>query len=874
MMRTLVNISDLSSADPAYALDPQSLNILCDWAENAIEPLMFKGELHGGVVGRSLQMVAAEKHGCGLNILITITALAATAPSEKTAEIKAFIKEMLLSDTEYGGLIFAMAGMREANMLATLLDDESITRRGDANFARVYGGMDRAVKTNADYSFGVAMSSYRIGAYESITKRNVRAWYTGDGMTYLYTNDLKKYTDAYWAAVDYHRISGTTVETMRRDDAKSDGIDYKSPGDLVRTNSWAGGSEISGRYAAVGMEITPHTYFLSNDYDTHVSAQTTLNAKKSWFMFDDEIVALGAGITATGVNTVETILENYKLNEAGDNAFIVNGTPMSTALGPSGTSNGVNTILMQGNAQYSDVGYYFPTPQSVSYVREARTGNFKDVDALALADPITRNYLAFYIDHGLTPDNASYSYVVIPNTTGEALAGYAQKSPVTVLQNNALAQAVNHSRLRVTGINFWTDTVQTVAGITSDKKASVMLRDYADRYELAVSDPTHLASVITLNLVRGYKSVISKDSAVTVNGGASGSSASVNINVAGAKGKTFTVVFEKEEVETEDVVQLRLHNGVDGVYANENYYTGTGASRPAAPTRRGYSFGGWRDALSGGASVSFPLIMDTDKTVYAAWIALPMYTVIFDTGGAASVPPQNLYEGETAVKPPDPSRDGYSFAGWHRDAVPWNFSTPVNSNITLTAIWELLPALYTVTFDSLGGGYVAPIVLEEGDPLVLPAAPSKNGYSFIGWYKDADCVSAWSEISDTVSGDITLYAKWLYGGLYTVTFDSKGGSAVDSVTVLPETLVNAPVSPALNGYKFAGWYGDETYSQRWSFATDTVNGDITLFAKWAPDESESYIPPEENGCKSAASLISASLVLCLALLKRKFINKG
>ena len=91
----------------------------------------------------------------------------------------------------------------------------------------------------------------------------------------------------------------------------------------------------------------------------------------------------------------------------------------------------------------------------------------------------------------------------------------------------------------------------------------------------------------------------------------------------------------------------------------------------------------------------------------------------------------------------------------------------------------------------------------------------------------------------TVNRDMTLYAKWerVY---HTVTFDSNSGSAVASRQVAEGDHAPEPTAPTKSEYAFYGWYSDSSLSDVWTFGSDTVNSDITLYAKWvAPNIGDS-----------------------------------
>lgn len=87
---------------------------------------------------------------------------------------------------------------------------------------------------------------------------------------------------------------------------------------------------------------------------------------------------------------------------------------------------------------------------------------------------------------------------------------------------------------------------------------------------------------------------------------------------------------------------------------------------------------------------------------------------------------------------------------------------------------------HTVTFDSRGGSTVADISVDDGSKVSKPADPTREGYTFAGWYKNADCTAAWAFDIDPVSENITLYAKWTK-----INTDTGSGDSDDSDTSTP-----------------------------------------------------------------------------------------
>lgn len=220
------------------------------------------------------------------------------------------------------------------------------------------------------------------------------------------------------------------------------------------------------------------------------------------------------------------------------------------------------------------------------------------------------------------------------------------------------------------------------------------------------------------------------------------------------------------------------------------------------------------------------------------------YNVTFESNGGSEVDSQSIKANEKVEKPANPTKTGYIFDKWYSDedlTIPYNFRTAVTADMTLYAGWteETEPKEYTVTFNSKGGSNVSPVKVEEGGKVEKPEAPTKDGYTFDGWYTDEECTNKY-DFNMAVTADMTLYAGWTENAEpieYTVTFDSKGGSKVDSVKVEEGGKVEEPETPTREHYIFEGWFKDESMQTEFDFAKDIVDSDITLYAKWKPDSS-------------------------------------
>jgi uncharacterized repeat protein (TIGR02543 family) len=226
---------------------------------------------------------------------------------------------------------------------------------------------------------------------------------------------------------------------------------------------------------------------------------------------------------------------------------------------------------------------------------------------------------------------------------------------------------------------------------------------------------------------------------------------------------------------------------------------------------------------------------DNDLTVYADWSPKPLYTVSFDENGGTAVDDQSVYDDEYAEEPdPDPTRFMYTFDGWYTNEIyttPWNFATmQITGNTTIYAKWVLQKV---VTFDSNGGTAVDTQYIDDGELATEPPDPTRTGYDFDAWYEDdITFLDEWDFGSDTVTSDITLYAKWTIH-VWTVTWDSNDGTPIVPSNVEYDALITKPANPTRLGYGFVGWYADEELTDEWRWNVDRMPDEsITLYAKW------------------------------------------
>jgi uncharacterized repeat protein (TIGR02543 family) len=239
--------------------------------------------------------------------------------------------------------------------------------------------------------------------------------------------------------------------------------------------------------------------------------------------------------------------------------------------------------------------------------------------------------------------------------------------------------------------------------------------------------------------------------------------------------------------------------------------------------RPGYWFEGWHKE----AACENPWDFDFDTvtahtTLYAKWTAIVIEcTVRFDAQGGTPVPAnQTVVKGGMATQPAV-AREGFILAGWYpspTEGPAWDFATdPVEEDLTLYARWtELEEDKAAVTFDTAGGVPVPPPqAVDRGGKAARPDTdPGKDGFEFDGWFKDQAGLAIWDFNSDTVEAATTLYAKWT--ALYTLTFDARNDSPVNSVILRAGSKAQKPDDPVRGPDRFEGWYSSVTDTP-WNF---------------------------------------------------------
>lgn len=207
-------------------------------------------------------------------------------------------------------------------------------------------------------------------------------------------------------------------------------------------------------------------------------------------------------------------------------------------------------------------------------------------------------------------------------------------------------------------------------------------------------------------------------------------------------------------------------------------------------------------------------------------------TVTFETNGGSEIASVEVEKGESiTLSDYLTEKENSYFYGWCLDVNLTERASNVlciEGDCTLYAEWgnEEKYLLSFVTGDD--NVVVDGVLYAPGTYLAAPEAPVRDNYSFVGWYKDADCTREFIFAGNTMPRrNLTVYAKWIE--LHAIYFDSNGGSEVETLTGEVGEAVSAPDDPVLEGYVFEGWFlEDETAYE----ITEIPETSVTVYAKW------------------------------------------
>ncbi|WP_425838878.1 polysaccharide lyase family 8 super-sandwich domain-containing protein [Microbacterium sp. PA5] len=318
------------------------------------------------------------------------------------------------------------------------------------------------IRLNSSRTFGAELRT----AYDDAIGNPV--YWNAMGSTAIQV-DNREYLDL-GPTFDWYHYPGVTAPYVKRTERGVENRGRNGDG-----GSFTGGVS-NGRY---GLSVL-----------TLDTAGTT--GQKSYFTFDDEMVALGTDIRSTSASPVHTTINQAvaEANAAVGGATVAAGTDAQSA----------------GDARWAyndEIGYVFAAGQDVKVSNKAQTGSWPG------AEPVTRDAFSLFIDHGTTPSDGSYDYTVLPAAEPADVEAYAADPDVITLRNDTAVQAVRHAGLDVTMATFAAAGSLDLGGgrsLTVDQPSLVLLDESGEQPMVSVANPDRPGLTVRVSLADGDRS--------------------------------------------------------------------------------------------------------------------------------------------------------------------------------------------------------------------------------------------------------------------------------------------------------------------------------------------------------------------------------
>ncbi len=379
---------------------------------------------------------------------------------------------------------------------------------------------DYASKVGSGHFVGIKMNSVRIEPTEAGNGENLLGNWLGFGSTFIMQRGDEYHN--LFPVWDWKLIPGVTAPHFAQKP--------KDWGQIEMQTTFVG-SASNGRHGVAVMDMDVWS----------------TQAKKAWFSFDDELVALGAGIRSTRSEYVSTTVNQTRLN--GD--VTVDGQVFS---------QGSRAIVNANWVHHDGVGYVFPNYWYGHMDNRQNTGSWKAINSGGSDAQISDGVFMLRMGHSWQPTSASYAYQIVPEKTATETATYAQSNPVQILTNTDKVQAVYHTELNSTGIVFYQAGSLTLANgavVTVDKPSVLVVDSSQVQPQITLSTP-------------GYGTQVK----VTYSGGGLDLVTSVVTSSLKAElGKSHSVDFSNPVIEPQPATIMVGADAFvrDGSYANQSF---------------------------------------------------------------------------------------------------------------------------------------------------------------------------------------------------------------------------------------------------------------------------------------------------------------
>lgn len=505
-------------------LKEEEIDFFCRAVQKSYLPLLVNGRFMDIARGREISRCNCEDVICGRMVMRALCFFTDALPREKAAPIRMALKQQLAfgnnrekicCDEDAFAEHYVMPGMEE---VLARLDEEILPEYSPVKEHFVFGPMAKVVHRHGNWSAAVGMFSPFIACYEMLGRECAGFWHISDGALYLYSGSTDQFSGDYHAAVDPMRFPGTTVD-RDPDRASAPQYSWYMP-DSKNPCAFAGGAAL-GEYGSAGLE------YLGQGK----GKERSLKVKKSWFFLGDEIICMGSGISSATGDEVETTVMNRRLMPEAENLLTVNETSYicreleggleekNRSCGNVATDKADKTgtvrMLHLTDDCGSGTGVVFPCGGDVRILCEHRRGTWNSV-TVEPGNIKENDFATVWISHGRNPENACYTYIILPETDAERTKAYTDAPDCEILECSGKVHAVRNRVTGLTGMNFWKEENACCSGIKANTQACVIIKEEEKEITLAVSDPTMQDRQIELELPWDADGIIRADREIEI----------------------------------------------------------------------------------------------------------------------------------------------------------------------------------------------------------------------------------------------------------------------------------------------------------------------------------------------------------------------
>ncbi|XP_031617235.1 uncharacterized protein LOC116337072 [Contarinia nasturtii] len=501
----------------------QGIENLYTYIETSFLPVMRRAEIFDMTRARGISRQATTSRIVGRIMLYEILVISSqNQDSSYRDKYARYVKEAIsiasngTKDSYYNGL-----SIHKTQTFQHLMNDNSIRPDfGVRDRNHMLSAMDQMTHQKTHFAAGLSLFGRKISSFECGNGENLKGFYMGTGVLYLYNNDIGQYDDDYWATINMTRLPGTTT-----DHKFGSLIDWKS---YNNPKSWTGGVS-DGVIGSASMH-----------YSMQNVTGSSLEAKKSWFFLTDKIVAMGAAISSNENVDTETIVENRRLEKDGSNVLQVEGKEV--ALGQGILFKKATWAHIKGKNDQSDIGYVFPRSENIYAEKKKQSGKWSDVNKGGSTNVVSSMFATLSIPHGKSPSGTDYAYVILPGKNQKETSTYAQKIDVSIISNTKKQQVIYDGADDVWMGNFY--EIGKVNEIEATTSGAIVINYHDSSLNVVMADPTKEQHKVIFIIPQkiGY-TVAEKDDDITVK--EDKNSWIIEMDSSDKSGKSSQVYFEK-----------------------------------------------------------------------------------------------------------------------------------------------------------------------------------------------------------------------------------------------------------------------------------------------------------------------------------------